>query len=373
MTQEIIYDSVVIGGGQSGLASAWFLQREGLDFVVLEQSGNLGSWAHYYDSLQLFSPARYSSLPGYPFPGDPEKYPSRDEVVQYLRAYADHFQFPVRYHTRVERVEKKGELFRLTTAGQEILQTRSVLCASGPFRKPYLPSLPGMKQFQGAVLHSLHYHHAEEYRDRSIAVVGAGNSAVQIAYELAQLAEVTLATRRPVQFTPQVFLGRDIHYWTHLLRLDQSRLGKWLLQRRSSGVLDTGRYKAAIEAKTLRQRPMFQSFGERGVYWEDGSYEDLDTVIFATGFVPSFPYLIDPGVLDESGSPIHKHGISLNCKGLYFVGLPWQSSLASATIRGAGPDAKTVVQELLLHLNVAPSPFQKRSCCQSGRKTPLRL
>ncbi|MGF7034054.1 cation diffusion facilitator CzcD-associated flavoprotein CzcO [Paenibacillus mucilaginosus] len=81
MTKEIIYDSVVIGGGQSGLASAWFLQQEGLDFVVLEQSGNLGSWAHYYDSLQLFSPARYSSLPGYPFSGDPEKYPARDERI----------------------------------------------------------------------------------------------------------------------------------------------------------------------------------------------------------------------------------------------------------------------------------------------------
>ncbi|MCZ8521884.1 MULTISPECIES: flavin-containing monooxygenase [Paenibacillus] len=348
--QEIVYDSIVIGAGQSGLASAYYLQNEGLSFVVLEQSEHLGSWINYYESLKLFSPARYSSLPGFPFPGDPEGYPTCDKVVQYLRSYADHFHFPIRYHTSVQHVSSNEELFYVTTTKQEVLRARSVICASGPFRKPHLPSLPGQEQYRGTVLHSIDYRQANTYRGQKVAVVGAGNSAVQIAHELAQITDVTLTSRRPIQFAPQRLLGKDIHYWMDLLQLDQSRLGKWLLRSRSSGVLDTGVYRKAIENNAPRHRTMFQRFGEHGVFWEDGTYENMDTVIFATGFIPNSPYLMDLGALDENGSPIQKHGISMKFKGLYFVGLPWQNSLASATLRGSGKDAKMVVRDLLTHL-----------------------
>jgi putative flavoprotein involved in K+ transport len=208
-----IYDCIVIGAGQAGLAAGYHLQQEQLQFLILEATDKpAGSWPHYYDSLTLFSPARYSSLPGLPFPGDPRRYPARDEVIIYLTGYANHFRFPIRTNTFVTDIRKEKDLFLVTTASGELFQSKNVIAATGGFSRPFIPQIPGMEQFQGTALHSNDYKNPSPFQKQRIIVVGAGNSAVQISVELATDADVTIATRSPILFKPQILLGRDIHF-----------------------------------------------------------------------------------------------------------------------------------------------------------------
>jgi putative flavoprotein involved in K+ transport len=151
-------DTLVIGAGQAGLAAGYHLQRAGHSFAILEgapQAG--GSWPHYYESLRLFSPARFSSLPGLPFFGDPERYPARDEVIAYLRQYAAHFQLPIITAARVATVARDGNLFRVQIDDGRTFHARSLIAATGSFHRPYLPDLPGQEAFRGTTLHSFAY------------------------------------------------------------------------------------------------------------------------------------------------------------------------------------------------------------------------
>ena len=145
-----VVDTLVIGAGQAGLAAGYQLQRAGHSFTILEaaaQSG--GSWPHYYDSLKLFSPARFSSLPGLRFPGDGERYPARDEVIAYLREYAAHFQLPIVTGARVAHVGRDDNLFTVQTDDGRTFQARSLIAATGAFHRPYLPVLPSQAAFRG--------------------------------------------------------------------------------------------------------------------------------------------------------------------------------------------------------------------------------
>ncbi|MEC2131038.1 NAD(P)/FAD-dependent oxidoreductase [Brevibacillus centrosporus] len=342
-----IYDCIVIGGGQAGLAASYHLQQERLQFLLLEASDKpVGSWSQYYDSLTLFSPARYSSLPGFPFPGVPHRYPTRDEVVAYLLEYASRFRFPIRTNTIVTDVRKEKGVFLISTASGETFQAKNVIAATGGFSRPFIPQLPGIEDFQGTTLHSKEYKNPLPFQKQRIVVVGAGNSAVQIAVELAADADVTIATRSPILFKPQILLGNDIHFWVTVLGIDQSSFGKWLLGAKEEGVLDTGKYQFAIKNQKPTQREMFTHFTEEGIVWLDGTHEKVDAVIFATGYRPNVKYLSSLQALDVDGLPLHRNGISTSVNGLFYVGLPWQRSLASATLRGVGSDAEYVIKQM---------------------------
>jgi putative flavoprotein involved in K+ transport len=349
------YDAIVIGAGQAGLATGYHLKQAGVRFLMLEadrQPG--GSWPRYYDSLTLFSPARYSALPGLPFPGDPDRYPRRGEVVSYLRAYAAHFDLPVITDTKVHQVQRSGSLFLLRTA-KAAYRSRTLVGASGSFYAPNLPRLPGQARFRGTILHSASYRHPEPFQGQRVIVVGAANSAVQIAAELAGVAKVTLATRELVRFVPQRFLGCDFHCWVQWTGLDYL---PWLKDQ-STPVLDPGKYRQALAAKKPDQRCMFVRFTEEGVEWPGGEREPVAAVIFATGFRPNFPYLAGLGALDSAGKPQHRKGVSSVVPGLYFVGMSGQRSFRSATLRGVGGDAAYVVRALHRHIGGKAA----RRCC----------
>jgi putative flavoprotein involved in K+ transport len=337
------YDTIVIGAGQSGLATGYHLQQAGLRFLILE-TGDApgGSWPCFYDSLLLNSPAHYSSLPGLAFPGDPERYPQRDEAVAYLRTYAAHFRLPIVTRTRVSKIERTGEGFRLMT-NRGLYETSSVVAATGFFSGPNLPDMPGQADYQGRLMHSADYRRPESFQGQRIVVVGAGNAAVQIGVELAQVARVTLATREPLRYLPQRLLGRDIHFWLKLTGLDRTQ---WLGPK-TPPVFDRGAYRAAIAAARPEHKPMFTRFTTEGVVWSDGQHEPVDTVIFATGYRPALTYLAGLGALDETGQTLQQKGVSTTVPGLYYVGLPRQRSAASATLRGVGVDAKFVVKHLV--------------------------
>jgi len=343
-----LLDSIVIGGGQAGLASAYYLQKSGLTFKVLESGMHpTGSWPYYYDSLTLFSPARYSSLPGLKFPGKAGQYPERDEVITYLRKYADTFKFPIAYNHAVKEVQRIEEGFEVKTVSDQIFFAKTVISATGSFRHPHVPLLPGIEQFNGSTSHSSNYQNPNPFVNKRIVVVGRGNSAVQIAIELAEYAQVTLAVQQPIQFKPQKFLGLDLHFWLKASGIDFFPFHK--IGRTPPGaaaVLDSGYYRRKIAAGMPDQKPMFLSFYQEGVVWPNEQKEPIDHVIWATGYRPNMAYLKKLGALDSLGSPIHRTGISSTVKGLYYVGLANQRSFASATIRGAGRDAKYVVQHL---------------------------
>ncbi|MFF8104307.1 flavin-containing monooxygenase [Streptomyces sp. NPDC016640] len=346
-------DVAVIGGGQSGLATAHALLRRGLRPVVVEASDRAaGSWPHYYDSLTLFSPARYSSLPGLSFPGaDRDRYPHHDEVVAYLTAYANRLDAEIRTGCYVSAVRRTGGAFEVELERGGRLSARAVVTASGTFGRPHRPALPGLEEFTGQVLHAAGYRSPAPFTGGRMVVVGAGNSAVQIATELAQTARVTLATRGPVKFAAQRILGRDLHFWTARTGLDTAPLGRFLARPPAQPVLDDGRYRAALAAGRPDRRPLFTGADGAKLTWQDGQREEVDAIVLATGYRPDLPYLTAlDGALDAEGNPRHREGLATAVPGLAFVGQEWQRSLSSNSLHGVGRDAERIAQRLAAHL-----------------------
>ncbi|MCC3373070.1 NAD(P)/FAD-dependent oxidoreductase [Cohnella sp. REN36] len=348
-----VFDSIVIGGGQAGLASGYHLKRKGLKFIILEsQAQAAGSWPRYYESLKLFSPARVSSLPGMKFPSAPNRYPLRNEVIQYFKQYKAHFNLPVKTNQHIDRVTREGQLFAIHTNEGNKFLAKTLINATGSFHSPYKPQIPGQDTFRGEMLHSSDYRRPEAFAGKRVLVVGRGNSAVKIAVELAEKSHTSLAVLKPVQFTKQRVLGIDLHLWVRAIGFDTFpfwRFGK--NAPNPSSVVDLDQYQLKLKARKPDQRQMFTAFYEDGVIWPDGKKEAVDAVIFATGYRPTLNHLNELGATDSKGAPIQRAGVSETVPGLYYVGLYGQRSFASATIRGVGPDANFVVKKLKKYLS----------------------
>ena len=339
---------LIVGGGQSGLAAARAGRDRGWEPVVLEAGAEpVGSWPAYYDSLQLFSPRRFSSFPDYEFPGPAHDCPTRDEVVDYLRGYASWLGVDIRTNSPVTdvTVDRAGAFTARLTDGDAV-SGDVLIAASGSFANPFVPQVAGHEEFSGQVLTVAEYRSPEPFAGKRVVVVGAGNSAVQVGHELAHRADVTLAVRDRVRLVPQVIAGRDLHWWLRLTRADL--LPPAILGRVVTGtpVIDNGRYRQALHSKSPGQRPMFSAFTRDGVVWPDGGRERVDAVIFATGYRPHLPYLHSLAALDADGHPRHRHGISTVQPGLGFLGLEFQRTFSSNTLRGVHRDAGFVVGTL---------------------------
>lgn len=343
----MIYDSIVIGGGQAGLATAYHLKQAGLEYLVLNTGSEAtGSWPSYYDSLKLFSPAAYAALPGMAHVGDPEAYPHRDEVIGYLRNYASKFNLQIENYTKVLEVLHEDGVFRIGTEGSGEFRSRALVVASGSFSNPYIPDIEGVDSYMGLVTHSFTYKESSSYEGKCVVVVGAANSAVQIAVELVEVAKVSIAVRGKIQFCPQMILGKDLHFWLKLTRLDYT---SWI-EDQSTPVMDSGEYRRAIRNGKPNQRKMFTRFIHDGVEWSDGTEEKVDAVIFATGFRPKLEYLASLGQSEALENGTAPQGVSTEIPDLYFVGYSKLRSFSSATLRGVGRDAEYVVERLKRNL-----------------------
>ncbi|GAB2953321.1 flavin-containing monooxygenase [Nonomuraea fastidiosa] len=344
-------DSIlIVGAGQSGLAAAHAALEQGLRPVLLEASDRpAGSWPRYYDSLTLFSPARYSSLPGMPFGGDPERYPHRDEVVAYLERYATALVergAELRTGSRVSAVKPSAGGFLVRLADGQEWTAPAVIAASGSFGRPHRPGLPGLDTFTGGpVLHAADYRSPSSLPGEHVVVVGAGNSAVQIAYELAAERRVTLVSRAPIRFVEQRPLGRDLHFWFRVTGFDRLPLARAQMPP-PSPVLDDGRYRRALREGRYVRRAMFTRLDGDHAIWSDRRRERVDAVLLATGYLPDLPYLADMGALDAEGRPRQRRGLSPTHPGLGYLGLEWQRTPSSNTLRGVGADARRVVAAL---------------------------
>jgi len=336
------YDVVVIGAGQAGLAIGNVLAEQGKRFVIVEAADSVASaWRSRWDSLVLFTPRRYDALPGLAFPGDPDGYPTRDEVIAYLERYAEHFQLPIALSSPVRSLRRESDAFVLETDGKRILAGQ-VVVATGPFQVPNVPALAaglGADVFQ---THSTGYRRPADVPEGRVLVVGGGNTGFQIAKELVASREVHLAIGSPQKPLPQRLLGRDVFWWLTRLGLlsktVESRLGRRLRDR------DTliGSSPRQVKRLGVQVRPRAVRADGRTIGFADGSELDVDAVIWATGYRRDHSWI---ELTDEDGTLRHRRGVT-EVPGLYFLGLSWQHTRGSALLGFVADDAAFVARQI---------------------------
>lgn len=341
-------DTLIIGAGQAGLAAGYHSARRGRDVLILDAAGRVGDgWRRRWDSLRLFTPARYSSLPGLPFPADPYHLPTKDEVADYLEAYVARFGLPVRLGTAVRRVRREGDGFLVHT-NHGPFAARNVVVATGAFQTPRVPTFaddlaPGIVQ-----VHSSAYRNPEQLPAGPVLVVGAGNSGAQIALELAATREVWLAGP-DVGSLPRRVLGRDLYWWIWRPILNAS-VDTWRGRRLEARRFGSTDPLIGIDLRRASPPTLHRAGRVRGVEggrpaFDDGTRPDVAAVVWCTGFRPDFGW-IDPDVCDASGHPRHVRGVVEEVPGLYVLGLRFQSRMSSSLLGGVGADAAYVADHL---------------------------
>ena len=347
------FDVVVIGGGQAGLAVGYYLRRTALRWTILDaQDEPGGAWVRTWRSLRLFSPARFSSLPGWMFPGGDE-YPSRDDAIGYLAQYEWRYELPVRRPVRVSAVRREGGGFGVATdAGG--FAARALVSATGTWDAPYIPLYPGRERFRGEQVHSAGYESPGAFAGKRVLVVGGGNSGAQVLAELSKVADTTWVTLQPPKFLPDEIDGRYLFdYATALYRAQQE--GRPAPAQ--VGLGDIVMVPPVVEARergVLHSVPPFARFTETGVVWPDGREERVDAVVWCTGFRPALGHLRPLGVVEDDGRVRVEGTRSVREPMLWLVGYGNWTGFASATLIGVGRGARETVRQIEAALGQPP-------------------
>jgi putative flavoprotein involved in K+ transport len=350
--EEEFYQTIVIGGGQAGLAVGHFLIRQGENFIILDKNPKTGnSWRSRWESLRLFTPSQFDSLPGMPFPKSKNYFPSKDEVADYLEEYVRHFNLPVRHNVKVESISRNGQNYQIS-AGAARFTARNVIVATGPYQAPYTPSFsikldPGILQ-----LHSSGYCNPQQIPVKSVLVVGAGNSGAEIALELSKAGKQVWLAGRDVGRIPinsplgKLFDGRLVWWFlTHVLTMNTS-IGRKMQASATYHGTPLGRARRDDIAKAgVIFTPRMSGVQAGKPQLVDGRILPAEGVIWATGFQPDYSWINLP-ILDEHGYPLHSRGIVQNAPGLYFIGLPFQIGLNSSLLGGVGIDAAYIAVQI---------------------------
>ncbi len=354
MTTTQHVQTLIVGAGQAGLASGHHLQRLGQELVIVDGNSRVGdNWRQHYDSLRLYTPAKYCGLPGLPFPGDPWSYPGKDDVADYLETYALHFDLPIRMQTRIDRLEPSGDGY-LATIGDDAIRCTNVIVATGTFgRTPFVPDVatdldPAIRQ-----LHSSEYKRPAQLVDGPVLVVGAGHSGCDIAYELAATRPTVLVGRDcgqvPVEWDSKgIKVGMPVmtflfrHVLTRRNPIVRKKLGE--LRAHGAPMLRVKRHHLAergverIEGRVDGVRAGMPAL-------DDGRVVEAANVVWCTGFRQDFDW-IDVPVFGEDGWPTEYRGVVDAAPGLYFCGLSFQYAFSSMLLPGVGRDARYVAERI---------------------------
>jgi putative flavoprotein involved in K+ transport len=339
------HEVIVIGGGQAGLAIGYHLAKQSRDFVILEAASEPGAaWRERWDSLRLFTPARYDALPGMEFPGDRNHYPTRNEVADYLTEYSRRFELPVELDSRVRAVRREGGDY-IVELSDRAYQAQHVVIATGPFQTPTLPSIAEGVGDGVVQMHSAAYRSPESLPEGRILVVGGGNTGFQIAQELSATRETHLSIGSRQTPLPQRIFGRDLFLYldrTGLIRKTvDSRVGR-RMSGRDTLIGSTPRGLRRKFGVTLHRRAV----GAHGstIRFEGGTTIEVHGIVWATGFSVDHSW-IDVPVFDEAGRLRHRRGVT-EAHGLYFLGLSWQYTRGSALLGWVKDDAEYIAEQI---------------------------
>jgi putative flavoprotein involved in K+ transport len=348
-------ETVIIGGGQAGLSVGHHLARRGRPFLILDANQRVGdAWRRRWDSLRLFTPARYDGLAGFPFPAPPHASPTRDQVADYLEAYATRFQLPVRTGVRVDRLTKADGGF-LITAGDRSWEAANAVVAMATFQVPRVPAFapeldPGVLQ-----LHAGSYRNPSQLREGGVLVVGAGNSGAEIALEVAGRQATWLAGKESghvpfriegaaARYVFQPLLFRVIGH--RVLTVD-TPIGRRLRPRLLAHGAPLVRVKPRdLAAAGVRRVPRVVGVRDGRPLLADQRVLEVANVIWCTGFGPDFSWIDLPVFGDDPREPRHRRGVVADQPGLYFVGLSFLYAMSSGFLPGVDRDAEHVVQAI---------------------------
>ena len=355
MTEQ--YDTVVIGGGQAGLVTGYYLQQQGRDFIILDAGTRVGdTWRHRWDSLCAFTPARYTYLPGLHFPSSPYYFPTKDEIAEYLETYADTFDLPIELDTRVDRLEEGDVGFRIT-ASERHIEASNVVVAMASYQKPFIPDFADTLADDIVQLHTKEYRNPDQLQNGGILIVGAGNSGAEIALDVAPHHDTWLSGRDVghVPFHVDSWIGRHLgvpfvmRVLFHRILTTRTPPGR----RVRPGLLTKGGPLVRVKPGDLSEAGIKRVPRTTGV--EDGlpivgeaEQFEVANVIWCTGFRPDFSWIDLPvfGEHEHPKEPIHHRGIVSEAPGLYFVGLTFLYAMTSSLFTGVGRDARHVVAHL---------------------------
>jgi putative flavoprotein involved in K+ transport len=344
------FDVIVVGAGQAGLSVGYHLARTGLRFLLLDAHRRVGdAWRERWDSLRLFTPAQFDGLDGMPFPAPPGYFPTKDEMADYLEAYAARFELPMLGGVRVDRLVATERGFRLE-AGDRVFEAGQVVIAMSSFQRGVAPAWADELDPSILKLHSSGYRSPAQLRPGRVLLVGAGNSASEIALELARSHPLVMAGRdtgevpfRISGFWARFVLARLIfRVLFHRILTIRTPMGR----RARARMLRRGDPRIRVRAAELAAAGVERTSRVAGVrggrpLLEDGSVLEVANVVFCNGFRPDFSWLELP-IFDEHGEPRHAGGIVEDAPGLYFVGLRFLYSYSSAMIHGVGRDAARI-------------------------------
>jgi putative flavoprotein involved in K+ transport len=366
------FETVIIGGGQAGLAVGHHLATRGQPFVILDANARIGdAWRKRWDSLRLFTPARYDGLPGAHFPGPAHAYPTKDQMADYLEAYVANFDLPVRSGVRVDRLVKEGERF-VVTAGDLRFDADNVVVATGAYHTPRVPAFAAQLDPATVQMHSSQYRDPSQLRDGGLLVVGAGNSGAEIAVELSRHHRTWLSGRDTGQeptragSLPDRLLLPIIWFLASRVVNVKTPIGRNVRDQFLDPPrgIPLGRVRRKdIPAAGIERVPRVADVRDGCPLLEDGRILDVSNVIWCTGYVPDFSW-IDLPILGKYGFPIHTRGVVESQPGLYFMGLLFLSTLSSALVGGVGRDAKHIVKQI-----AAREPVDRPPAASSSMKT----
>jgi putative flavoprotein involved in K+ transport len=363
-SQPHLFETVIVGGGQAGLATGYHLARRGQSFVILDASARVGdAWRRRWDSLRLYSPASHDGLPGLPFPARHTSYPTTHEMADYLESYARHFDLPVRSGTTVESLASDDGRY-VVTAGAQTFEADNVVVATGVMQKPVVPSFAPELDPRITQLHSSDYRNLSQLQDGGVLVVGASHSGADIAYEAAAKHHTILSGVDTGQIPASVEtrrgrLGFRLLFFagSHVLTMD-TPMGRKMRPHIRHGGAPLLRYRRKDLLAAGVERTLCRTVGVRDglPLLDDGRVVDVRNVVWCTGFRPDHSWIDVPHDVGEDGYPVQYRGVVDSAPGLYFVGMLFLHSFTSMLIAGAGRDAERVAKHIAARRRDARRP-----------------
>ncbi|WP_230980888.1 flavin-containing monooxygenase [Rossellomorea arthrocnemi] len=341
-----IYDVIVVGGGQAGLSLGYHLKALNLNYIILDESKRVGdSWRNRYDSLVLFTPREYSALPGKKITGDPDGFPSKDEIADYLEDYAEEFQLNIQLNSSVNSIKKESDFYQVMTGDKRYIVSRTVVTAIGPFQKPFIPNISQKAAPNIQQLHTSEYTNPSQIKGSNVLIVGAGNSGVQIAIELSENFQTTLSVGKYMKIVPSIILGKSLFWWFDKLRIARATKDSFIgrILRKNDPIIGK-EIRPYLKHDQIRTKPRTVDFeGEAAIFSNDETLNP-DCILWATGYRDDYSMVDIPELFKDRSIP-HDRGVT-NVEGFYLLGRSWQYRRGSALLLGVGKDAEFIANKI---------------------------